>query len=299
MGKGRRRIEYNTSRTAQFTCMSRAASYFEKRLQYRSDDHIATKLVPRYLIPFLKIGMVRRFSPKGIYEYVIVRTKFIDSIFKNAILNEFEQILVFGAGFDTRGIRFLKAKSNTKIFEMDVPITQNAKIDKLNKIGIKIDPNIIFIPIDFNKESPENKLNKFGFQKNKRSLFILEGLLMYLDPKSVDLTFKMIDEFAGTNSEVVFDYVYSSVLREENIYYGEEEIRNKVKNANELWVFGIEKGEIEMFLGRYGFKLIQNLDSEGLENKYFKDMNGNIIGKINGTHCIAYAKKYLSTSISI
>jgi methyltransferase (TIGR00027 family) len=235
--------------------------------------------------------MVRFFSPKGIYEYVIARTKYIDSAFKNAISKEFEQILIFGAGFDSRGLRFLEKNSRTKVFELDVPITQNAKINKFRKIGIKIHPNIIFIPIDFNKESPEKKLLESGFLRNKRSLFILEGLLMYLDPGSVDRTFRMIEEFAGENSEVVFDYILASVIREENIYYGEEMIRNRVKRSNEAWVFGIEKGEIEKFLEKYNFHLVRNLDSKALENTYFREKEGKLLGKINGTHCLAHARK--------
>jgi methyltransferase (TIGR00027 family) len=291
MGKGRKRIEHNTSRTAQYTCMSRAASYLDKRPEYRCDDHIAVKLVPGYLIPFMKIGMVRRFSPKGIYEYVIARTRYIDSVFKDAVEKDFPQILVFGAGFDSRGIRFLGTDSKTKVFELDVPITQNRKIEHLRELGIEIHPNITFIPIDFNKESPGRKLIEYGFRKNKRSLFILEGLTMYLDPGSVDLTFRMISEFAGSGSEVVFDYIYSSVLREENLYYGEKAIRNKVRKADEGWVFGLEKGEIKKFLEKYDLDLVEDLDSKGLENRYFRDGNGNIIARINGTHCITHAKR--------
>ena len=47
---------------------------------------------------------------------------------------------------------------------------------------------------------------------------------MYLNKETVDTIFHVIDGFAGTGSEVVFDYVYSSVLREENLYYGETEV---------------------------------------------------------------------------
>ena len=109
------------------------------------------------------------------YEYVIARTKYIDSIFQKAISSEFDQILLFGAGFDSRGIRFAHVNTKTKIFEMDVPITQDAKIKQLKKRHIEIGPNVIFVPIDFSRESLENKLLESGFKKNQKSLFILEG----------------------------------------------------------------------------------------------------------------------------
>ena len=291
-----KRINIKTSRTAEMTCVSRAASYFEKIPQYKSDDYIAPKLVPLFIFPLLKVNAIRRLcknrlSPKGIYEYVIARTKFIDTIFRNAIINGFDQAVIFGAGFDSRGIRFLKDDSTIKVFELDVPVTQTAKINQLRKRKIPVNKNIIFIPINFDKESFRDKLIDSGFNKKKRSLFILEGLIMYLNREAVDSTFKTIGEFAGISSEIVFDYIYASVLRRENLYFGESETLDIVSKANEAWIFGIEKGEIETFLRKYNFRLIENNDSEDLENKYFRNEQGRIVARINGTHCIAYAKK--------
>lgn len=295
MKKIEKRIESKTSRTAEFNCMFRAASYYEKDARYKSDDYIAPKLVPKFFIPIIKIrgfkSLFNRFFPPGMYEYVIARTKFIDSIFKRAILNEFDQIVIFGAGFDSRGIRFADFNKKTEIFELDIPITQEAKIKQIKKRRVKLNPNIIFISIDFNKESIEDKLLESGFNKNKRSLFILEGLLYYLSSQTVDNTFNVINKLAGNESEVVFDYIYASVLREENLYYGESEVFKGVKKQNEPWRFGIEKGEIESFLENRNLKLIQNLNSDELENKFFKDAQGNIIANVNGVRCIAHARK--------
>ena len=291
-----KRIESKTSRTAEFTCLARAASFYEKKPQYNSNDWIATKLVPKFLLPLLKIGWIRhrfihRYFPQGMYEYVIARTKYIDSIFQKAISHEFDQILLFGAGFDSRGIRFAHQHNSTKIFEMDMPITQNAKIKQLKRRGIEINPNIFFISIDFDRDSIGDKLLDSGFKKNKKSLFILEGLLMYLDDEAVNTTFQTINEFAGVGSEVVFDYVYSSVLRGENLYYGESGMLQRLQKEQEAWCFGIERGEIASFLEKRNLRLIQSLTAEDLEKKYFTDEHGAIAGKINGTHSIAYARK--------
>lgn len=176
MEKPGKRIESKISRTAEMTCMTRAASFYEKLPHYKSDDYIAPKLLPKFLIPVIKIGVLRKFFtnrfPSGMYEYVIARTKFIDSIFQKAVSSEFDQILIFGAGFDSRGIRFADLNKKTKVFELDAPVTQEAKINQFKKREIEINPNITFISIDFNKESLEDKLIKSGFSKNKRSLKI-------------------------------------------------------------------------------------------------------------------------------
>jgi len=113
--------------------------------------------------------------------------------------------------------------------------------------------------------------------------------LEYLQPQSVDQTFLTIRELAGAGSEVVFNYVYASVLRHEDIYYGEKGSLETVAKAGESWHFGIEKGEIGQFLSRYGFELRDHRDAHELEEMYFKDPAGKIVGRVNGTHCLARA----------
>lgn len=292
----KRRIESTTSRTAQMTCLSRACSALETNRYYRSDDHIALLLLPRALKPLLHLSIARRLfakvaAPKGIYEYVIARTKYIDTVFRHALEEQLDQVLIFGAGFDTRAIRFQEKMDNTKVFELDVPVTQQAKISQYQKRHVAVPPNLKFIAIDFDKESLSLKLDEAGFCRQQRSLFILEGLVMYLQPSSVDETFQTIRDFAGKGSLVVFDYVYASVLRNEGIYYGEAGITDTVSGAGEQWQFGIEKGHIEYFLTKYAMRLMDHKDAKDLEQTYFSESNGKTIGRVNGTHCLVTAEK--------
>ena len=289
-----RRIETTTSRTAAWTCVSRAASSLESDSHYRSDDHIALLLVPTFLKLLLHIPLFRRFysqviAPKGIYEYTIARTRYIDAIFKEVLAEGFDQILIFGAGFDTRALRFQTETGDTKISELDVPITQKAKLDQYAKRGLSIPANVEFISINFDKESLSEKLEEAGFGRGGRSLFVLEGLLMYLQSESVDETFKVIEEFAGEGSVVVFDYVRASVLRQEGSYYGEREIVKSVSKAGERWYFGIEERELEGFLKKYGLRVSEHKDAQELEQMYFTNASGEIEGRINGTHCLVRA----------
>lgn len=292
----KRRIESTTSRTAEMTCLSRACSAMETNRYYKSDDHIAPLLLPSALKPLLGVSLARRLftkiaAPKGIYEYVIARTKYIDALFRQALAEQFDQVLIFGAGFDTRAIRFQDTLGNTKVFELDVPVTQQAKIGQYQKQHLAVPPNLKFIAIDFDKESLPMKLAEVGFCRQRWGLFILEGLTMYLQPESVHETFQTIRDYAGKGSWVVFDYIYASVLRKEGVYYGETEIVQTVSHAGEQWHFGIEKGQIEKFLARYTMQLIDHKNARDLEKAYFTDSNGKVIGRVNATHCLVTAEK--------
>ena len=290
----KRRIETKTSRTAEWTCLCRAISSLEKDPCYRSDDRLAVSLLPHFLrvlihIPFAGRLFLKVFATKGIYEYVIARTKYIDAVFRQALSDRFSQVLIFGSGFDTRALRFQEEARQAKIFELDAPATQEAKLAQYQKRGLIIPPNVVFVPIDFDRESLPLKLDQAGFKRNEKSFFILEGVLEYLQPQSVDQTFRTIRDFAGAGSEIVFNYVYASVLRHEDIYYGEKGAVETVTKTGEPWRFGIEKGDIAHFLSTYGFELRDHQDARDLEEMYFRDPAGRVVGRVNATHCLARA----------
>ena len=293
--KERKRIENKSSRTAAYICTCRASSYLEKEIHYKSDDYIAVKLLPHFVKLLLKLKILNLkgvLSPKGIYPYVIARTKYIDSVFENSIKVGFEQVLIMGAGFDSRAIRFLNSGiCNVKVYETDINYTQNAKVKQLKKRGVSIPENNIYISIDFNKEDLRTRLQDYRFDLNKKTLFILEGITMYLSESANDETFKLIHDYSAPGSLIVFDYIYASVLRRELKYYGESAIYKRVKKDNESWAFGIEEGGIERFLNSYNFHVLEHLDSKVIENKYFNDESGKLITKVNGTHCIVLAER--------
>lgn len=289
-----RRIEIATSRTAQWTCVSRAASSLESDSHYRGDDRLALILVPGFLGLLLHVPLVRRLysrvvAPRGIYEYTIARTRYIDAAFKEALAEGFDQILIFGAGFDTRALRFQAEAGQTRVFELDVPLTQEAKLGQYAKRGLDLPANVTFVAIDFDRESLPDKLQEAGFAPGRRSLFILEGLLMYLQPESVDATFQVIEAFAGEGSQVVFDYVRASAFDRPESCYGGQEIVETVAKAGERWHFGLEEGELAGFLKQYGLRLLDHQDAQDLERTYFRDPAGRVVGRVNGTHCLVRA----------
>ncbi len=58
-------------------------------------------------------------------------------------------------------------------------------------------------------------MTEAGFEENRKSLFLLEGVTMYLSHTATDSTFSIIRDVAGKGSMVVFDYIYAGVLRQE------------------------------------------------------------------------------------
>ncbi len=291
----KRRIETKASRTAAYTCFSRACATREKEPRFRGPDYLAEVILPTPARLLLNIAPLRRtfmqkLFPLGIYEYVNARTKVMDYAFLNALKAGYPQIVLLGAGFDTRALRFAAQNRGTKIYELDVPTTQEPKIGIFRKRGLAIPPELVFAPINFDQEDVFTVLTAAGFQDGQQTLFLWEGVSMYLSAQAVNSTLEFIRAHSAPGSRVVFDYIYASVLRQENRLYGEQEIFKTVANAGEGWTFGLEDGEIDPFLSARGFEIIAHYTPTELERHYWTAENGILHGRVNGTHCIVVAE---------
>jgi methyltransferase (TIGR00027 family) len=290
----KRTADEKASHTAGYTCFSRACATRERNERFRGPDDMAEIFLPAFAkiilnVPVLRKAFMGRIAPSGIYEYVIARTKVLDAFFVAALEKKLCQIVILGAGMDTRAFRFASMNQGTKIIELDIEKTQNPKIEILNRKRVTLPGELIFAPIDFNQQSLSDVLITAGFQKGQQSLFLWEGVTMYLDADAVDRTLAFIKENSQAGTQVVFDYIFASVLRQEHKFYGEKEIFDTVSRAGEEWTFGIEAGEIDAYLTARGFKSGSHYTPAELEGKYFKDQDGKILRRINGTHCIVQA----------
>jgi len=270
-----KKTDTKVSITAQGTCLMRATSYFEKDTCYKSGDYIAPMIMPYFFIILMKYSISRAilkkmfFKAPGVYEYVISRTKFIDEVFNN-LSEDVEQVLILGAGFDSRASRFSNELKNVKIFELDALATQQAKINRFEEKNIKFTPNLKFIAIDFTEESLSRKLDDAGFQRNRTCLFLLEGLTYYLNQEAINNTFNLIKHYSAQDSLLVFDYASPLVNRQENID-DDPTMRKQYEilaKAGEKPGFLIEE-QIRDFLAKYDFKVIDELNSTELAEKYF------------------------------
>ena len=286
------------SPSAELICILRAKSYSEKREGYKTDDYISL-LISHSLTSFFSMtqksflmpgNILSPQIPAGSYEFLISRIKYIDEFFQLRA-SEFANIFILGAGFDSRAIRFQNQLQQSRIFELDHPISQKNKIAKIQELKIPTFSNLCYMPIDFNQQNLAQVFQALPIEQGEKKLFILEGLIMYLSPSTVDNIFSAIDAYAPVGSEIIFDYVYSDVIAGENTSYGSAEVLAGLKNIGEHWIFGIEKGHLETFLKKYHMKLYFDADANALEQRFFTNKQGTVLGKLNKALAIAHGIK--------
>jgi methyltransferase (TIGR00027 family) len=291
-----RRIESRASKTADITCGCRAVSYVEDDPFLKGNDWVAPKLLPRQLQLIIRTRVGRRLisrlmGPDGMYEWVIARTRYVDDVFKHAASERFAQILIFGAGFDSRAVRFQAELKEARIFELDAVTTQTMKISQYRKRGIELPVNLTFVAINFEKETVAERLKAAGFLLGSKTLVLLEGVLQYLNPSAVDTTLTTIMNYVGTGSWMIFDYAHSAALQTEGSNAGDIKLRKGLAKYGESWQFGLSEDEVGAFLLKYCFKMIDRKNPRQLEEVYFKNELGIVKAHINGTQSIVVAER--------
>ncbi|MFZ7137552.1 MAG: class I SAM-dependent methyltransferase [archaeon] len=284
-------IDEKPSSTATIVCFFRACANKEKNEQIRGPDHLAKiymKGIDSFILKLHKITLpiAKRKAPQ-VYEYIIARTKFFDTIFEQALLENLPQIVFLGAGYDTRPYRFKDCIKQTQIFELDSSPTQKMKQRFLKESDISVPEQLHYVSINFNTQNLGEVLAEAGFDVNKRTLFIWEGVTEYLTPEAVDSTLSFIHKTSGTT--VAFNYIYKSVVDGTCDCYGAKEILKATAESDEPYQFGIEEGKIEQFLRERGFDTVSHYTAKELEKKYLTTDDGKLFGRISGYVCLVLA----------
>jgi methyltransferase (TIGR00027 family) len=106
------------------------------------------------------------------------RTRFMDEQVMAAIGGGIRQVVILGAGLDDRALRF--RTTGVRFFELDHPVTQADKADRLRGLGAgQAGPTLA--ACDFRSDAVADVLAAAGHVATLPTLFLCEGLLVYLD----------------------------------------------------------------------------------------------------------------------
>jgi len=203
---------------------------------------------------------------------VIARTPFIDDCLKKRIADGIGQLVILGAGYDTRAFRFRQLLKAVKVFEVDKPATQAEKVDRARKLTRATPVHVIYVPVDFDKDSIEERLVARGYDPTVKTMFIWEGVTMYLTAEAVDQTLDFVAERSGPGSSIVFNYIHKAVVDGTDVSDAAARWRAALERRGAPARFGIESGQVEDFLAQRGLSVIERADV-GVYTAYFARAN--------------------------
>lgn len=165
---------------------------------------------------------------------VEVRTRFDDDRIVAAVARGIRQIVALAAGMDTRAYR-LALPTDTTFFEIDQVEVLDHKRSLLTEVSPTCDRREV--AIDLREDWPA-ALKSAGFQPAP-TIWVVEGLVHYLDEADVRAIFARIDALAATGDVLLFDVVGRSLLA--SPYMTAHLAR--VAELGAPWIFGTDQPE--------------------------------------------------------
>ena len=275
-----------SSRTAEFMALFRALESAQPQSRRLFDDSRAKW----FLSPSLRVvaGLSRL---PGIYTIfmeiidrkwpgartsAIARTRTIDDIAVAALSDGIRQVVLLGAGFDSRPYR-LKGMDKALVFEVDHPATSARKQSIVRRFPGGVPENVRFVPMDFNDDDLNAELKRAGFNNSLSTFVIWEGVSNYLTKEAVDKTLTWCAKVIG-GGRVVFTYIDNQVLLSPASFYGTEKVSNLLSGVGEKWTFGMDPKEVKSYVLRMDLKLENDLSAIQYRQMYYADRSAKMKG---------------------
>jgi methyltransferase (TIGR00027 family) len=238
-------------------------------------DNLALPILPfGYRIEVRLFGPIRNWVIKkseqkvpGLWGGIMARKRYIDDIVSEAADGQIEAVVNLGAGFDTRAFR-LRALAEVPVWEVDQPQNIDAKRSRLEKLFEPVPAHVTLVPIDFDHEDLATVLASHGYEPDRRTMFVWEGVTQYVTEAGIRATFDFLAR-APAGSRMVFTYTPKDFIDGEN-FYGLEYLYKQMLVKDKIWLFGIDPENINDFLGEYGWQVLEHLGYDELGERYVK-----------------------------
>lgn len=267
--------EARPSQTAEVVCFMRATDQLRPAAERILDDpYAALFLSPPWraaLGALRRTGRVGELALRvdpGLTTYVLTRHRFVDDAIREAAAEGLDQLVLLGAGYDSRAWRLRAALGRAAVVEVDHPATAGRKARVLARHRDRLPPvEVSRITVDFEHESLEARLRESGLRPGARTFWVWEGVSMYLQRRAVQQTLRTMASLSGAGSRLAMDFWFAP---------------DRPTWAGTLWrtapallhalgepvTFGVHPEDAAPFLAREGFRLADLGTDDALRSRY-------------------------------
>lgn len=285
--------------SAEAMAALRAAGSVDRNPALRNPDDLAASMLSlqprahalaklpgaRRLVP----ALAERLLPGG-YCYETARVKHIDTILQSELDDGLGQLVLLGAGYDTRPYRFADELRDVRVYEVDLPALSEIKRRKVTRLLGRVPDNVTFIHADFAGDDVALKLGQRGYELAGPTLIILSGVTPYLPEPAVARLLDFAGQHTCPRSSLVFDYVFREMVEGDDSFHGAASIRKRLEQLGEPLRFGLPAGSVEQYVERFGLALVSDLHATELARRYLCATDGTVQGEPYGFAAIAHTR---------
>ena len=218
----------------------------------------------------------------------LCRAAYTEQALKTAVLTGTKQYVILGAGLDTFAFRETEFLSKYRVFEVDHPLTQADKKERITRAGWTIPDNLTFVPVDFTKDSLAQRLVAAGFDPSAKSFFSWLGVTYYLSAEAIDTMLSALSSLCADGSTLVFDYP------DEYFFDApEKRVQNTImmaKAGGEPMQSAFSYSELEKLLEKHGFLIYELLTSDTIQRDIIDKTGADLKAFEHINYCLAVRK---------
>jgi methyltransferase (TIGR00027 family) len=176
--------------------------------------------------------------------------------------------LILGAGLDSFALRRRDLAGSLRVFEVDHPLTQQWKRNRISELNLSLPPHLVFVPVDFERQALTDALTAAVYQTDKPSFFSWLGVTQYLTPEAIDNTLREVSRLA-TGTEIALEYTLPEGLLDEEQKHYVGLCKARAAERAEPWLSFFTPEEMSSKLEQLGFVRIKHLTPEEAFERYF------------------------------
>ena len=151
--------------------------------------------------------LYERITIPGLALHQALRKKHIERVVRESLEEGFQQVVILGGGLDSLALRLCAEFARVKFIELDHPATQRVKQEVIQSHHLGGE-NLRLLPVDFTQQTLEQCLAPYpGYQPDSRTVFLCEGVLMYLEEREVEAIFAFIRNQTGPLKRFIFTFM--------------------------------------------------------------------------------------------
>jgi methyltransferase (TIGR00027 family) len=260
--------EGNFSRTAQRVAIRRAAHQLldEPRVL---DDPLALRIIGPEAAQDLRSNPKEHHAfSRAFRAFMAARSRYAEDELTQAVSKGVAQFVILGAGLDTFAYR--NPHPELHVFEVDHPATQAWKRQQLSEAGIPIPKSLTFVPVDFERQTLQAELQRFGLNFKAPAFFSWLGVVPYLTRQACMSTLSLIATMPA-ESGVVFDFAVDPALLNAGQREALDALSRRVAAAGEPFQLFFDPAKLRNDLTGLGFHRTELLQGAQINERYFKD----------------------------
>ena len=184
-------------------------------------------------------------SAAGFPTYFAVRTRFFDDEILAGLGTGIRQVVTLAAGVDGRTVR-LDLPAGTRWFEVELPEMTEFKDALIARCGLPLACERRGVAADLRGDW-QQALRAAGFDPAQPTVWLVEGLLMYLTDAANESLLAGLTELSAPGSRLMLEHLQAAMLQEEG-----RPVRERVEEQGAQWLSA--RDDLAEWLGGHGWR---------------------------------------------